>query len=293
MDILSFALGMKLGAGKGAGGGSLPAGAYWKQMAPPTKPNCGGRYFDFNGKTYFVARTVASTSQAGTGNREVYLVENDAYTLVTEGTAFPHDSSMRKIAIIEYGGKIHMLGERTGHMVWDGSAFARAATMPYEVNSKCAAVWNGELYLFSFYNGCYLFKWVEATDTYEVICQIKTNAPNKYSTGNLFVKDGNLYLSAQKSLYVYENGNFTLLRTSDITIGNTFSLFDGKYIWSAETSNRLYKYHIDTNTYDDYGPLPYYAYSYWSLDIASGKLRLHVEYNSNVVGANLELHVVE
>lgn len=281
---------------EGGGGGSMATGVYWKHMASPKKPQNKGVYFSFNGKTYFVSRVASSTSSADTQKREVYLVENGTYTLVTEGVAFSSDPDMYRMAIVEYNGKIHMLGggdSTTVHKMWDGESFINAAYMPYGVNSKCAAVWNGELYIFSFYGGCYLFKWVEATDTYETICQITTNAPNKYSTGNLFVKDGNLYLAAQKNLYIYENGNFTLLRTADITIGDRICRVDGDYIWAVSSSDRLYKYHIDTNNYIDCGSLPSGTYYYWYLDIVDGRLRLHVEWSSNVCGANMEMYEVE
>ena len=233
------------------GGGSLPAGAYWKStgIAPPNKYY--QSYFTLNGELY-----CATVSFTGNGNiNSLYKYSNDAWVAVSTETQL---SGMTPLCEkIEYNNRVHIMGgDSKTHYIFDGTgAPARAADLPNLVSNSAICVCGGKMYAYSYYDGG-MYVWDEVSDTWT----LEATVGSKYSYYYLAVIGGNIYAARNQNVYIYEGGTFvqkgTLLKSNSTkfrVIGNYIYYVYGTL---SNTPYTITRYDVATDTNTSLGYLP-------------------------------------
>lgn len=197
--------------GSSGGGSSLPAGGYWKPWDVRTPNTKVGKHFVLNNELYLHQST--STSYV----YPIYKYENGAYTIVVADT---YDNATYgwnltpAYRAIEFNGKVHFMGDSmTRHSTWDGATeYANLNALPFSITNNGVCVYQGDLYISntSGSSDYGIYKWIEATDTWELVW-------NPFSTNCYIFSDGNTLFAAKNSaiyadsIYKLNNGEFELV----------------------------------------------------------------------------------
>lgn len=229
----------------GSGGGSLPAGCYWKLF--PKRPDfyvC--KMFFRYGKVHFW--TKASTSDT---KYDIYVYENGAYTqIATDIMSVQYDT------MIEYNGMLHIISEVGNHYMLDENwSYISLTTHNYGGVKTPAFIMDGELYKKDKTN---FYKWIEASDTWEAVTI--TNCPTTTNMHWLCVHNRNVFIVGAGTIYKvdWDAKTCTTVATGiPSSSGKNSAVVCGDYIF-FHANNKLYKYDINENVYELVDFLPHY-----------------------------------
>lgn len=176
---------------KGSGGGSLPVGGYWKPENSIKPSTYQSHVFVYNGKRYLYTLNDYQDTKY-----DIYLLEDDAYTLVATDVYNRH---LSYCGVVEYNGKMHFIGyDMKYHHIWDGSsaAFVTCANLPAIACNDSAFVMDGDLFIKTTSSGFY--KWIEDSDTWESVAVV--NCPTT-SYESLVVIGRKIYIVGYAKIY--------------------------------------------------------------------------------------------
>lgn len=251
-DPMSFVIGQQAGksGGSSGGGGSLPAGAYWKQIQPLVPVNKEHIFFVFNDVLYLCTKTSDGSGFA------IYKFSDEKYTFVTQVT----NTYLYPTIACELNGKVHLfVSNASYHYVFDGTTITKMSNLSGSPYSGDFFVFNGTIYA-SYLNDTY--QWNESSDTWTVSDLFPSGykAENK---GIFLVHNNELYSIGDnitsKQICKYENQS--MVKILDMPVyasGSTVSYEKGKvyYIHDVFSPTDIYCYDIESNTIQKVGSVP-------------------------------------
>jgi hypothetical protein len=234
------------GSGGGSGGGSIPSGVYWEQILPVSSGSYKGHHFLLNGELYQVKRTSSSNNDLV----RFYKFNENQYTEVLNSATVVANGPG-----IEFNGKYHFVasdysGTSLTHYAFDGGSVTKYANLPESAPPRNAFVENGKLKAITYSTGA-VYEWNESSDTWT-----KTSETMKTAYGYLFWHDGVPYTHESSSLYRFEGGEKTKVRT--LTYTTPLYYRNGK-LYSVKTTSspsNLYVYDFATDTETVIGSAP-------------------------------------
>ena len=255
-----------LASGGGTGGGSsLEPGIYYKHCGIPAPNEYKQVWFTFKGELY-------ANTYPGYGNvwsdSIIYKYVNNAWTtfipqfannLHAEGYAFERNN------ILHYF-------RSNSHFTWDGSStttsFVEKNDLPYEAGLDNIVLYNNEFYFF-YYNGN-VYKWDEATDTWNVETTL-TGKKNRYAT----VINNEIYVAEGAVLYKYVNKSLEKVIDLPFTPSGGYFKNNGKKIFmmtsNGKSRGKGCTYNPKNNTVSDVYDTLYFG-QYNGLAYLNGKL---------------------
>lgn len=221
------------------GGGSLPAGIYWRQDDMVLPIHYGQRFFTFNGSLYLHAWSAKSSS----GDHYVYKYENEQW--VNKFTFAYISRFSIDLTAFEFNGKVHFIGQSYYHSTYDDESGPVALNdLPKSVYGYACFVHDGKL---KAHNGDVdtLYVWDEATDSWSVEASFGEN----YSYRAFAVYNNFVYSYCKGKIYAYSNGELTYLYDVSNYISGWSPLFAvGKYLYvnrGAHGGDYLYKIDLE------------------------------------------------
>lgn len=166
------------GAAQGGGAEGMYLEAYYSSSKPT--PNNYSDYAYLGDTLYYIYGPSAGPTKT------IYKVEGDTYTLVTT-TSNGYTGTFGRPR--EFHGNLHFFDNGSYHETWDGTTYARCASLPFTLNShNDAFVCYDTLYIFNWKKGA-IHKWNEADDSWEQV----TTFGVAYTVYNVFVVNGVCY----------------------------------------------------------------------------------------------------
>lgn len=233
----------------GGGGGSLQAGLYWETLDVKYPNKFTQRWVKFKGNIYAFTLDVA-----GSGNtRYIYKLVNGNWALLHDAGANGFTTTASALNIIEYNGKLHLVGTLNRHHAFDGSTLTTLNTLPNSGSMQCLFVQDGLLKMYCSADGN-IYKWNESSDTW--------TSEGRISTGSYYFLNVNndIYVINSKNVYTYKNGVLTSVGTlsnnsnARVAVGNKiyYSVSSGY----STFSDPLWVYDPVTNTDRKIGNFP-------------------------------------
>ena len=193
----------------GSGGGSLPAGVYWEQLAGNKPYNYQNKFFLFNDELYLLTST-ASNASADYAVRKILKFSGGEYVEICTFTD-AYISGNIYTAIVVFKGLVHFIGgDNKRHLTWNGGAsVASKGNLPVNVSS--AVAFDGKLYAYAAKEGLYV--WDEDSDTWtSCISSFPSGIPGiQYTYCDLFVFENELYAVNSSYLYKYTDNNLAVI----------------------------------------------------------------------------------
>lgn len=255
---------------KGAGGGSLPAGAYWKFDGTISLPNSNyQRWFMLNENLY--ALTLTATGKTGSNTVSIYKWSGSAWSLLTTTSSLGWYTSFYGMQYVEYNGKIHFAGnEIEGHFTFDEiNGVVRKNDLPKAISGGLF-VQDGKLKAYCVKDGS-VYVWDESSDSWSKEVQLNTYAFYYY----VFVNVGEeVYATYSNVLYKYENGVLTKVASASVAFDQACVVGNHVYCLTRSTNGgTLKKVNVSTGKVVTIGKTPP-STSGWNLDYILGEIRL-------------------
>lgn len=259
----------------GSGGGSLPAGIYWRNDYDNVKlPNSyEQRFVVYNGYLYSIGFTSTTSS-----SKNILAFRKYDGSSWTEMARVTLDGTLNWLYIdpMVYNGKIHLVGaySRTNHVVYDdenGAVKLNAVpATPSDNGSRNTFVDDGKLKFFGG-NDYNVYAWDESTDTWTSEVKLQNGC-------TFFDCNGEAYYQRSGKIYKYHNGVSTEFGTTAMSF-----LMDrkvvGEFVYTMANSsfgNTIYRIDLQTGEEVFLGRAPGGTSdtNYYSLVYYDGKLRL-------------------
>lgn len=236
---------------KGAGGGSLPVGAYWGSYEDIPKPSSyNWSFFELGGELYAFSSKVTASE----GIYYKYKWIDGAWVQLEDVTFI--DARVYSIRPVEFNGKLHIVpqSEIKYHWTFDGTSVEKKAGFPDYINCPSLFVHNNKLKCFAEKT---VYAWDEATDTWGAEATLSLNINYAVS----YVVDDVVYIINNGSVYVYDNNTLTLYDSglNSVSYITPSAVANGKlYYFTTSSTNGhlLYCYDFATKTHSYITKIP-------------------------------------
>lgn len=273
---------------EGGGGGSLPAGVYWKPKNIAMKNGNKKSLVPYHGNLYiFGSKSATDTYLEG-----VYKYNGSGWDTILSGQniSYPIPGSIR---YVEYHGKLHMIGmeDYKLHYTFDGTSIATMNEFPNGASYWALFVQNDKLKFYSVKDGK-VYVWNEAADTWSE----EANTGKQYSYLSFFTINGAVYAVDSSKVYTYNGSTLTQVATWNAQPSICCSHGDCIYSMKSQSYRpfALVEFNTKTNTVRDVGDLPYSSsYSGYSLFSYEGNLCHYSNYSGSYAGLNALYEVSE
>lgn len=180
----------------GGGGGSLPAGAYWRGALPKPPSTYYQKWVYFNGVLY----AFSSVGANGSSRANIFKYADGAWVTVLSDVV----SGVGTISsgqFVEYNGALHVFGAETkNHKIFDGRTYSDGVALPSAVATGGGALWNNKLWAHS-YSDSTLYYFDEETQTW--VADAVLDSSGFYDYHYPFAYNNELYLVNKAKLYKY------------------------------------------------------------------------------------------
>jgi hypothetical protein len=259
----------------GSGGGSLPAGIYWRNDFDNVKlPNSYEQTFVvYNGYLYSIGFTTTTSS-----SKNILAFRKYNGSSWTEMSRVTLDGTLNWLYIdpMVYNGKIHLVGaySRTNHVVYDdenGAVKLNAVPdTPSDIGRRNTFVDDGKLKYFAG-TGRTVYSWDESTDTWTSEVTLENGC-------TFFDCNGEAYYQRSKKIYKYHNGVSTEFGTTAVDFIIDREVV-GEFVYTMANSsfgNTIYRIDLQTGEEVFLGRAPGGTSdtNYYNLVYYDGKLRL-------------------
>lgn len=267
----------KISAIEAGGGGSLPAGIYWRVDSLKVPNAYRQKWFMYNGVLH--AWTLTATGLTGSNTVNVYKYVDGAWkSTVTAATLNRY--GFVSVSFVEFGGKVHVIGaEAKEHYTYDEiNGVVRKNDIPNGVSVGAVFVQDGKLKSHSANDGK-VYVWDESADTWATEAKIA----DAYIYYYFYTVDNVTYACGGKwnacKVNVYENGaltekcalpNSVYMKGGCVIGARIYSVYDGY----STTCGTLYAYDTETNTLAELGNAPDHDAAYYSVLNTFEQLRL-------------------
>ena len=294
MDISSFLIGYEAGknsVASGGGGGSLPAGVYWKPMNIPYKNKNRQRWFVFNGSLYVAVSTATNQSYF----EGIYKYNGTTWTTIISGQNASNPwVSYGGFNYIEYHGKLHMTNYDTkDHATFDGTSVTTMNALPSSASYWAMFVQGDLLKYYSVKDGK-TYVWNEADDTWGE----ESDTGMKFTYLAFTTINGTTYAWSNKKIYIYDGTSLTEIATwptSSPSVAEFGKHGNCIYLTSSQSSmpHSLVEFNTQTQVARVVGTLPYCTFTFVNMFSFDGKLCCVCQLGSDYFGVNALYEVTE